>query len=253
MTWERLVRYARIALRLLFVPKCVVCEERMPPDSEMVLCPICRTKYENEKTQTCPTCAARMGECLCLPKRMEHRGIKRMAKLFPYEPERCETSARVIYALKHHNLRLLHLFLGKELAEPLRGILEEGDFIVTYPPRSRYGVRHDGFDHAEELSRALAKELGLPHVRTLSRKRHRVQKRLSHTERLEAAAATYALRRGVDLSGKRVILVDDVCTSGATLIAAARLLRSAGAQEVVCATLALTPQKAQMKPRPRNF
>ncbi len=245
MTWENFVRHTRIALRLLFVPKCVGCDERMPPEDDAVLCPVCRASYENEKMQTCPVCASPMSECLCLPKRMERRGIKRMAKVFPYEPEKSEVCARIIYALKHHNLRSVQIFLGKEMAEPLRGLVEEGDFVVTYPPRSRRSICHDGFDHAEELSRALAAELGIPHIRTLSRARHKMQKRLSRDERLREAAKTYTLRRGVDIAGKRVILVDDVCTSGATLIAASRILRSAGAREVVCATLALTTEKGQ--------
>lgn len=243
MTKEALARYARIALRLLFVPKCVSCDTRMPPESDAVLCPICRGAYENTKMTTCPTCANRMGDCLCLPKRIERRGIKRMVKLFPYEPEKSEVCARIIYTLKHKNLRSLHLFLGKELAEPLRAVAEAGDVLVTYPPRSRRGIRHDGFDHAEALSRALANELGLPHLSTLRRVRHKAQKSLSREERLQEAAKTYAVRENLDLTGKRVILVDDVCTSGATLIAAARLLRSAGAREVIPATLALTPER----------
>ncbi len=240
---NKLCRIGRIALRLIFVPKCVGCGLRMPPDTETVLCPVCRAAYESEKENTCAVCGGRMSDCLCLPKRMEHRGIKRMAKLYDYEPQKGEIGARLIYSLKHKNLRSLADFLGKELAEPLRPILSEGEFVVTFPPRSHKGIRRDGFDHAETLSRAVAAQLSLEHLSTLRRTRHTVQKSLSREERLKAAATTYVLRDDIDLHGKRVILCDDVCTSGATLIATARLLRSAGAKEVIPAALALTPEK----------
>lgn len=243
MMREKLARYARVALRLFFVPKCAGCGARMAADSESVLCPACYAHYEEAKGGICPSCAGRMADCLCLPEWMQRKGIKRMAKLFLYEPQKAETAARLIYTLKHKNLYSLQNFLGKELAEPLRSVLDEGDFVVTYPPRSRRGIREDGFDHARELSLATARALGLPHVTALRRVQHAAQKTLSRQERLEKALASYALCEGIDLAGKRVILCDDVCTTGATLIAAARLLRKAGAREVVCATLALTPMR----------
>ena len=240
---DKLARIGRIALRLVFLPKCVGCGLRMPPECDAVLCPVCRATYENEKENTCPVCGGRMSDCLCLPDRFAHHAIKRMAKLYDYEPQKGRIGARLIYTLKHKNLRSLTDFLGKELAEPLRPVLAEGEFVVTYPPRSKKGILRDGFDHAEALSRAVAAHLSLPHLCTLRRTRHAVQKSLSREERRKAAAATYELCPGIDLHGKRVILCDDVATSGATLIAAARLLRRAGAREVILATLALTPQK----------
>ena len=240
---DKLAHYARIALRLLFVPKCVGCGLRMPPDSGAVLCPVCRAGYENEKENTCSVCGGRMADCLCLPREMQKRGVKRMAKLYYYEPQRGEVGARLIYTLKHKNLCALQDFLGKELAASLRPLGEEGDLIVTYPPRSRRGIRHDGFDHAEALSAALAKHLSGTHMCTLRRTRDSAQKTLSRTARLAAAVGDYALMPNIDLRGRRVVLCDDVCTTGATLRACARLLRSAGAKEVVLATLAVTPQK----------
>lgn len=243
MMKEKLARYLRVALRLLYVPKCIGCDSRMAADTEGVLCSVCRDIYENEKENTCPLCAERMSDCLCLPHGMERRGIKRMAKIFFYDPRRDEIGAGLVYALKHRNLASLQAFLAKELAEPLRSLASEGDWIVSYPPRSKRGIHHDGFDHAEALSRALAKELAIPHLSTLLRNRHAVQKTLSREARLREAANTYELKKGIDLCGKRVILCDDVCTTGATLIAAVRLLRRAGAKEVVCAVLAITPPR----------
>lgn len=240
---DKLSFAGRIALHLVFVPKCIGCGLRMSPDTEAVLCPVCRAAYESEKENTCFVCGGRMCDCLCLPKQLEGHGIKRMAKLYDYEPQKKEIGARLIYALKHKNLHSLCDFLGKELAQALRPVLGDGECVVTYPPRGKKGILRDGFDHAEALSRAVAKNLSLSHLCTLRRTHQAVQKSLTREARLKAASLAYALREGVDLRGKRVILCDDVCTSGATLIAAARHLRRAGAKEVIVATLALTPEK----------
>ena len=91
--------------------------------------------------------------------------------------------------------------------------------LVTWIPLSPKRRRKRGFDQAEALARAVARELDLP-VRGTN------------------VLGVYRLKESVDLAGLRVLLVDDVVTSGATLSECARLLRSAGAAEVLCATLA---------------
>ncbi|MBQ8351848.1 MAG: ComF family protein [Clostridia bacterium] len=231
---------------LLYVPKCAFCATRMPPGSKTPLCPICRTRYEDEKEATCPACGGRMSDCLCTPPDLPSCGVHRMVKLFRYLPASDEVSAQMIYHLKHKNLITLQRFLADELAKPLSGLVEQPEeWVITYPPRSVSAKRRDGFDHAAALAKALAKGLGCAYLPTLVREGHAgiEQKRLSRTARLTAAKENYTVRQGLFLGGKRVVLVDDVMTTGATLVASARLLRKAGAKEVVFAVLALTPSK----------
>lgn len=228
-------------LRLIFVPRCAGCNERLPIDAPP-LCPHCYSLYENEKAVTCGVCAERLGDCFCLPVPMQRHGVRRMVKLFHYRKDGEAVTSRMIYTLKHKNLRDLQAFFAKELTHRLIAAeLSRDKTVVTYPPRSRAALARDGFDHAGALAREVARALEVPFLHTLARVESREQKKLSRTERLRAAEKSYSLRDGTDVRGKTVILCDDVCTTGATLLAASRILRRAGAREVILATLALVP------------
>ncbi len=231
---------------LLFVPKCAVCATRLPPLSPAPLCPLCRTRYEDEKEASCPSCGGRMGDCLCPPPDMPRCGVHRVVKLVRYVPASGDASAQMIYRLKHKNLVTLQRFFANELALSLSGLMEDKQaWIVTYPPRSAAAKSRDGFDHAAALSKELARALGCRYWKTLRRinGKGQEQKRLSRTARMQAAKESYGLRKGAAVVGKRIVLVDDVLTTGATMASCARLLRKAGAKEVIFAVLAVTPSK----------
>ena len=101
-------------------------------------------------------------------------------------------------------------------------------------------LRERGFNQAELLARRVGELCGLPCAPTLRKIRHtRPQSGLAGDgERKANAEGAYKLLPGAALSGKRVVLVDDVVTSGATLSQCARLLREAGAEAVYGLTLA---------------
>ena len=228
--------------RLFFVPRCLVCNTRLPlshPDG--VLCPICRLRYENEKTVTCPTCAALLGDCLCLPPGMPQSAAHKMVKLVRYCPGAEDASAQLIFALKHNATVDLLNFFASELALRLAAVVTDPQStVITYPPRGRKGLRRDGYDHAALLARTLAKRLGASSCAAFSRHYAGQQKKLSRTARLAAARSGYSLKKNVLLSGKHVIVVDDICTTGATLTALAKLARRAGAKSISFAVIAMT-------------
>ena len=113
------------------------------------------------------------------------------------------------------------------------GGLELGEFdAVSFVPCRR--TRERPYDQAELLAREAAERLGLPKpVKTLLRRPgNSRQASLDAAARAANVLGAFALRRGVSLAGKRVLLVDDVITTGATLSECARMLRMAGAAEV---------------------
>lgn len=101
------------------------------------------------------------------------------------------------------------------------------------------------------LARRLGAVLGIPVLTPLTARRAgQAQKGLTRTQRLENARDAYACRRGTDLSGQRLLLVDDIITTGATVSACALALLQAGAVEVTAAAVAATEELPKEKQTP---
>lgn len=123
----------------------------------------------------------------------------------------------------------------------------DGDFdLITWTPISWWRRYKRGYDQAQLLAEGLASELNVPCRRLLKKVRHtRPQSSVkTESERRANALGAYAMCRDAQLAGKRVLLVDDVMTTGATLSECARMLRTAGAAQVVCVTLAMAGEGA---------
>jgi predicted amidophosphoribosyltransferase len=186
----------------------------------------------------CPAClgAARPAPPAAVPP----AGIDRWVAAFAYEGAVREALARV----KYRNARSAVPVLAAALVQRLRGGGTAGvgrvDVdVVTWPPTTAGRRRQRGFDHAEHLARAVGRSLGLPVRRCLSRVAGPSQTGRSAAERRRGPAF-----RARSVAGLRVLVVDDVATTGATLEAAGRALRSAGAAGVVAATVAATPRRS---------
>jgi len=108
--------------------------------------------------------------------------------------------------------------------------------VPLHPERQR----ERGFNQAELLAREVAARLGLPlEPRAVERRKPRPPKlKLSRHERWQAARGAYAAAPGRRFDNRRVLLVDDVFTTGATLDACAQALHEAGAAHVIALTVA---------------
>jgi predicted amidophosphoribosyltransferase len=134
-------------------------------------------------------------------------------------------------ALAHH---LAGLLVNRLLAD---GATTRGIDVVTWAPTSRRRRRERGFDQAEAVARRVAAQLGLPCRRLLERERGRHQTGLDRIARLHGPS----FRAAPAARGQRVLVIDDVATTGATLRSADDALRAAGAVEVRRAAVATTP------------
>ena len=116
------------------------------------------------------------------------------------------------------------------------------DFVVSVPQFR--GHRLTRVHHsAETMAAVLAERLELPFRRTLLRKPHRTpdQSALPRTGRLKNLHKAFSLRRNSVIAGQRVLLVDDILTTGTTASECARTLRDAGAALVGVAVMAVVP------------
>jgi ComF family protein len=144
--------------------------------------------------------------------------------------------------------KLIHLFkYGKveSLAEPLSRFLllaipleAQFDVVIAMPMHWRKQWER-GFNQAKLLAEPIAKRYGLKVAGSLRRTRYtKAQAGLSEAQRRDNLKNSFQVERRDQVAGKRVLLIDDVFTTGATLRAAVEVLKAAGASHVTALTLA---------------
>ena len=145
---------------------------------------------------------------------------------------------QAVYALKYRNLRALAPVLGGLMASEVQNARLDVELLVPVPLHPRR-LRERGYNQAELLAQQMGRRLGVPvAVRGLVRVRHTPAQARTENRETRRANVAAAFRARDSFDGRRVLLVDDVCTTGATLEACAAALREAGAHEVWGVTLA---------------
>lgn len=140
-------------------------------------------------------------------------------------------AAGIVRRLKYSGVARLAGFMGADMARAYRFIEPTGADCVACVPMHKRRVRQRGYNHAELLARDVAARIGLPYVEALERVRNtRQQARLDDRARRTNLKGAFRVKASVD--GRRVLLVDDVCTTGSTARACAKALRSGGARRV---------------------
>ncbi|MBQ1673495.1 MAG: ComF family protein, partial [Bacteroidales bacterium] len=132
-----------------------------------------------------------------------------------------------------------------EMADLIAEKLEGKYDLITFVPVSRLRRFTRGYDQSKLLAEAVGRELDRPVARCVRKIRNtRRQSRLhSAAERKANVQNAYRAWRPQDWAGKRLLLIDDVLTTGATVSEVSRVLLTNGAAEVSCCFLAVTPKQ----------
>lgn len=223
-------------LSILFPPKCVLCGTYLNADKgNGALCDKCTERYERRKAQLCDVCHRPECECACKTVSSDDR-----THLIAFSSD---DTRRMIYILKRKNNKNYRAFLAKELSVSIEKMLMRNggkeNCCITYVPRNPESIRDFGFDQAKELALEAAKLLSLPLVCLFSHEKHTsVQKTLNAEERVENANLSYSGKTGIECPEK-VIIIDDVITTGSTVNRCISLARGLGAKRVFTATVAV--------------
>jgi ComF family protein len=232
---------------IFFPPACVGCGDSI---AHGVLCATCRQGIVGFDTLFCGTCAARLPD----QKKICHKDAPFvLGAAAPYDDD---VLRALIHALKFQGIGaaaeslaeilaayVARLGLGLDLGGAGGG--SGGDnksaWTVTPVPLSRERARARGFNQSALIARQLARALGAPYdEHLLARIAHR--KPQSDTEdifeRRENIKGCFALAPGADVHNKKIVLVDDVTTSGTTFTEAARVLKLGGAKKILALAVA---------------
>ena len=242
---------------LIFPPRCGACEELLPVapfTPTPMLCAACEGELRREMMVQCKSCYLPMADCRCVPSLMATRGFVAHIKLLPFSDTRYPTARGLVMTLKKSGDMRYYKTLAELLAPGARAAIRASDkslrvagkspvtnTVVSFLPRTPLQQCRYGVDQAKCLAEALASLLGVEVLPLFRRRRRgRVQKSLSRRARLANARDSLVLRRKAErqnFSACRVILVDDVVTTGASMAAAAELLR---ARELMAVSVAFT-------------
>lgn len=206
-------------LDLLYPPRCV----------------FCRKLLRSDETDVCKKCRSRLPQIDGTFKRSKF--FTQCCSVYEYRDEAADSLKRY----KFGGLRHYAAAYGRLLAMCILRERLEFD-LLTWAPISKKRRRARGYDQSQLLAEAVARELGVQCVQTLEKIRDNPAQ-----STMKDAAARHANVMGVyravmpeRFAGRRVLLIDDIITTGATLSECSFVLLNAGAAEVLCATVAAT-------------
>ena len=212
------MRLYHYLIRLLFPPKCILCGKLLKKE-EQDLCRECRCdspEYPNRKENL--------------------QFLDSFTAVWYYEGN----VRRSLLRYKFYGARSFASGYGRLLAMKLLQSNPEGFDCLTWVPVSRLRKFRRGYDQGQLLAESVGRELGMTPVPLLKKVRHnRPQSGIRDAaKRRGNVLGVYREENREILSGKRILLLDDILTTGATAGECARVLLTAGAKEVHCAAVA---------------
>jgi ComF family protein len=205
---------------LLFPPRCAFCRRALRPGEENGLCRRCAGELPRASGS-----GARRGDffSVCVSPLFYERRVRDALLRFKFR-------GAAAYAGP----------FGHFIADCVRKELSGRWDLITWVPLSARRLKKRGYDQAQLLAMAAALELGDVAVETLVKHSDvPAQSGVGGGEKRRAnIAGAFRVADPELVTGKRVLLIDDIVTTGATLSECARILRREGAKEVLCATLA---------------
>lgn len=202
---------------------CVVCGGRLSTTEEDI-CVTCNIHLPRTDFHSCPT------DNPLAKIFWEKIPIERATAMFYYEPK--SAAAHLIYSLKYFSHPEIGVTMGRMFASELQSTsFFDGIDVIVPIPLSRKRRRKRGYNQSEEIARGISHCTKIPiNTTCVKRKTYRQsQTRLGFWQRQDNVEETFHVtKHGMALTGKHVLLVDDIVTTGATITACAEALKGIG-------------------------
>ena len=232
-------------LAQIFFPsnlKCVVCGRELFADTRYFICEDCLEKL-SRNTKFCERCGRAMNNDarFCDDCKNNEYAFSVAYAPFIYEDE----VRKIVHKFKYGNSK----YIAKPIAEFLADLYYEHNFtadLITFVPMHKKAKRERGYNQAEEIAKNLGEILGLPTISTLNKVKNLPHlAKMKKGERAQAVLDAYELIDKAQIKGKKILLIDDVFTTGATANACSQKLNKAKPESITVLTFAtakITPE-----------
>ncbi len=222
--------------KCLYPDKCAACNEII--EENKALCDYCRVFIDADRAKNiCVSCGAQKDACRCKFREYRFKGITAV-----YKNE--GLAKKIYYAYKLGKREDLARFLAQKVTQCVKSDFKDLEFdALCYVPTSIKSRLKNGFDHNRTIASMIAENLAIEclHGALKVKPFKRPQHKSSFRQRLENIKGKYYTKNRIDK--KRVLLFDDIVTTGSTLDEAAKELMFAGVQEVYCVSILTTSIK----------
>jgi competence protein ComFC len=218
------------AIDLMIPPACVACHHKLD-DGKELLCESCQAMLKPVEPGCCPKCGSLLEEGSCETCRQTSFDFELSRSVFHYE----EPLTSVIHALKYRGHTKGTGFLANAMATYIndRSEFKACDYITAVPLHP-VRKRERGYNQSELIARKVSRLTGIKYIKAVSRKRYTASQTMLHREqRLKNLSGAFKSKSRTALTGKSVILVDDVFTTGSTLNEISGCLHGAGVAKVL--------------------
>ena len=240
--FKSLMAWVNTGLAFLYPEVCQLCRKARATPAEGFVCAACRKQVRFIVRPYCERCGYPYEGAIT--QTFECTNCRTLDFSFRYARSAVvaqDVVLDVIHRYKYNRALWFESFLVDLFVVQARLDLRPSDWDWIVPvPLHPTKEREREFNQAERMGSGLSRATGIPlNHRLLQRVQStRTQTRLTREERLANVSSAFAIRRGTDLAQSRIVLVDDVFTTGATTNACARVLRRVGADDVCVWTVA---------------
>ncbi|MBQ9737361.1 MAG: ComF family protein [Clostridia bacterium] len=225
---------------IIFPPRCIFCGRYLEPNYKIYTCGDCGNEIEFcLKESSCQQCGkpivgfANKKLCyFCMHEKPKY--FDRIISVFVYEDKVRRAVIKFKATGLYGHTKIFSDCITTRIFEEYEGI--KFDFLCGVPPHKKGSE----FDQIRLLCKPIAKNLGIPYIKNvfIFVKKVKKQSELGYKERKDNVRNSLKVKEGIDLTGKTILLIDDICTTRQTLIECSRALKVAGAKRVYCATIA---------------
>lgn len=223
-------------LNLIIIKRCVICGEYLFKESQLYpVCNKCEIKQNFNNKNICSICSYPLisESDICMRCRNVNLNYISNRSIFNYSGDIKE----LLYQYKFKSRKQLSEYFTKYLADFI--IQDYADSIIVPVPGRKIVKKKQGWEHIDLLANILKTKYKLPVQKILIRKGRKAQKTLSREKRAANLQQNVSIKRNIKLVPKKIVLIDDVFTTGTTINECAGILKKAGVKKIYSLTIAI--------------